>query len=142
MLFYFSFRPIHVGLQASRGIVTWPPEEKTTPTIVPLAEMEEESIPMTTVTTETQVGVDSTDVNEIIQSLTCGDINTTFEINVYKYVIPSLIAEKEAESVKSKDKMAASAIEKEEQERGGVGELLEKIPNVEQAKTNQPIEEI
>lgn len=113
----------------------------TTPTIVPLAEMEEESIPMTSVTTETRVGVDSTDVKEIVQSLTCGDINTTFEINVYKYVMPSLIAEKEAESVELKDKMAASTSEKEEQGIG-VGVLLEKIPNVEQAKKNQPIEEI
>ena len=114
--------------------------------------LEEDSVPMTTVNPQTKVDIDS-ETRTIIQNLTCGNIHTTFEIDVYKYVVPSLISTKEAESMQTKDKGASDESKGskevtevpvkglEEPKKDIEGIVLEKTSNEEQAKMNQSIVE-
>ncbi len=107
--------------------------------------LDEESVPMTTMNPQTKVDIDS-ETKTIIQSLTCGNINTTFEIDVYKYIIPSLIGKKEAESIQMKDKGSGDESKGSKEEpivsKMGLEEkVLEKTTNEEQAKINQTVVE-
>ena len=122
--------------------------------------LEEDSVPMTTVNPQTKVDIDS-ETRTIIQNLTCGNIHTTFEIDVYKYVIPSLISTKEAESMQTKEAESIQTKDKgasdetkgskevtevsvkglEEPKKNIEGIVLEKMSNEEQAKMNQSVVE-
>ena len=140
----------------SHDEITWPPQEVTPPTTVALNNpLEEEMVPMTTTSPQTKVDMDS-EIKSIVQTLTCGNVNTTYEIDVYKYVVPTLVSQLEAESIKAKEKGSEdkegleATGSKEQGEKSkptgtpGSGSknvegivLLEKTLNVEQAKKNQ-----
>ena len=122
----------------------WPPEEWVPPTgPTNVLEEEGESVPMTTVNPQTKLDIES-EVISIVQTLTCGKVRTTFEIDVFKYKPPKVdsglsTTEKAMGGLEGTKKAGLEDIKIETEGSKGVPKtmLLEKTPNEEQAKMGQ-----